>query len=230
MPPALVPWPPEFTAYLMAMPWTDEGRGQTSFTQEDLVAVFESHHSYLVSVLRFKTRSLDRAEDLVQDTYLAFLESRPDPRRFASPSKLKNFLLTIALNKLRDWARKQVRDGVRRAAFRSREDLDRCLDQLESGLQGPEDWVDAELQRLLADALVIALGRLSEAHQEVLRRRFEGGQDLPSLAQDLGLKLKAAESLLHRAKSRLKNELETVLLSEKGWAASDVTSLKEGPV
>jgi RNA polymerase sigma-70 factor (ECF subfamily) len=199
-------------------------RGRTAPDEERRLrdALWE-HHRYLLSLLRYKTGSDETAEDLLQETYLSFLrnsasrdaiasrgaETSPAegyPPRFQDSKKLKNYLTTIALNKVRDYFR-GPHSPSRRLSFRNPEEAEAWLENLPAREAGQEerlaDEAEAAERRNLTAA---AMERLPERYRGALELKFARGMDNPAAAAALGLGIKALESLLVRAKAAFKKE------------------------
>ncbi len=173
------------------------------------------HHHYLLALLRFKTGDEMLAEDLLQDTYLAFLRTNPDPRRFDSDAKLKNYLITIALNKLRSHFRSGKGGFPGKTVFASSEELTYYLDNLPSKHpEAEESLIAAEEKQQTADAVALAMERLPERQRRILELKFTRGLDNPQISAELSLGVKAVESLLFRAKAQFKKEFEKITLEE----------------
>jgi RNA polymerase sigma factor CnrH len=184
--------------------------------------LIEQHH-YLLALLRYKTRDDSLAEDLLQESYLAFLSANPDPSRFADGVKLRNYLVTIALNKLRDHWRKEGGAKRRSVLFRSREDLNDWMESLPSNQGDPtKALIDREEDETLSRAVAFAMERLPEGQRRALELKFAKDMDNPSIAEELGLGVKAVESLLFRAKARFRKEFEKTGLGENEAGAERV--------
>jgi RNA polymerase sigma-70 factor (ECF subfamily) len=185
------------------------------------------HHHYLLALLRCRCGDSDLADDLLQETYLAILRA-PRLPDFPDDRHLRNYLVGAALNKLRDHFR--GRDAPsRRLAFRNTQDLEDWID----GLPDPAADHAAAFHRReddqeRLDLVALALESLPERWAEILRHKFIGNLDNPTIAAKLGLGVKAVESLLHRAKAGFKAEFERLSLSADGSAAGDVDPKGKG--
>jgi RNA polymerase sigma factor (sigma-70 family) len=185
-------------------------------------ALIAQHH-YLLALLRFKTNDDALAEDILQETYLAFLGSAPDRSRFADETKLKNYLVTIALNKLRDHWRKEGVVRRHQALFRNQDEADAWLEHLPSAQAGPDGrFLDAEESARLRRAVALAMEGLGDRHRLVLELKFAKDLDNGKIAEALGLGVKAVESLLFRAKAQFRKEFEKTLTEENESAPERV--------
>jgi RNA polymerase sigma-70 factor (ECF subfamily) len=179
-------------------------------------------HRYLLAMLKYKTGNDDEAEDILQETYLAFLRAAEKPGgisapSFRNPTKLRNYLISIALNKLRDRYRGKG-SPKRRLEFRSREEAEAWLDGLPSPEPGQDQVLaDAEEDQERRDAAALAMEGLSDDHRRVLELKFVRGLGNPETAAEMGLGVKALESLLFRAKAAFKKEfLKTTAIANEG--------------
>jgi RNA polymerase sigma-70 factor (ECF subfamily) len=139
-------------------------------------------------------RTGDRAlsEDLLADTFERVLRGRRGfDRRKASE---KTWLYTIALNLLRDHAR-------RRGAH------ERALERVAHG--APEDPAVDETETIEdRDALQRALGRLSAEEREAVALRYGADLTVPEIAKLTRQKLTTVEGRVYRALRKLKAELD----------------------
>ena len=189
----------------------------------EIQKLLEGHHSYLLRLLTFKCRDKVLAEDLLQETYLSFLTCGKDLSGFSNPVKLKNYLITIALNKLRDHCRRLKTKYKFVHSFSSTDALDHALDNLVSPLPDQADKIAQEDQRQkIQYCLDMTMEQLPAHYREILVNKYRGEGTNQSLALAQGLSLKAYESLLVRAKAKFKKEFEKNALKEKVLDLSDV--------
>lgn len=215
----------------------------TGRDSRDIGSLLQPHHSYLMALLRFKCRKEDLAEELLQETYLAFLSSGAAEKNFGSPDKLRNYLITIALNKFRDWLRRNRTAARHVKTFRTREDLDLALESLTGREGDPGEVLAEEDQRQhLAACVNLTLEGLPPRQKQVLLLKFrQEDLDNQTLARELGLEIKALESLVFRAKESFRKnfirlsreyslEWRTFPGGEaKGFSPQDVYIRKEAP-
>ncbi len=153
--------------------------------------LYETHARRLLSFLVYQTGDHSLAEDLVADTFERVLRSRRpfDPRR----ARETTWLFAIALNLLRDHGRRKNVEG-------------RALQQLSDDItsragQTPIEQLDSH------DAVVRALGRLTEDERRAVALRY--GADLPmaDIAALMGQPRKSVEGRIYRSLEKLRNEL-----------------------
>lgn len=177
-----------------------------------------SNHSGFVRIARAWVRTLPAAEEVVQEAWLAALESLD---RFEGRSSLRTWLYGILLNVARSHARAQHRQVPMSALAANEHDglpavePERFLpdDHPWSGhwaveparFPGPDQALErAELRRALEEAI----GTLPPVQQQVLVlcdvERFTGAE----VCNILGLSDTHQRVLLHRARARVRGLLE----------------------
>ncbi len=154
--------------------------------------LFEEHAERLFSFLAYRTGNRALAEDLLSETFERVLRSRQrfDPRRGSE----RRWLFAIALNLLRDHARRQTHEErvLRTVA------ADSPSQQSDAGMAAVEHR--DELQR--------ALATLGEDEREALALRFGADLKLRDVARILGDGESAVEGRIYRALRKLRAELD----------------------
>jgi RNA polymerase sigma factor (sigma-70 family) len=153
--------------------------------------LFEEHGARLYSFLAYRTGNRALAEDLTSETFERVLRSRQrfDPRKGSE----RRWLYTIALNLLRDHARRHAHE-------------DRVLQHVGAGT-APESADPALAAVEHRDELQRALSRLSEDEREALALRFGADLKLHEVARVLGEGESAVEGRIYRALKKLRDEL-----------------------
>lgn len=130
-------------------------------------------------------------EELLQDTFMSVFDSLSLYRGEAS---VKTFVISIARHEVADWYRKRyVRKLVERTT------------PLFEGVMAEMATPEWELRKAKIKAkFEAAYGSLSEPHQEVLSLRYELGMSVREIAQEMEVGVKAAESLLYRARMAMR--------------------------
>lgn len=178
---------------------------------ETLIARYEGR---LLAFIQRRIRDRDASEDVVQETFVGFLNSLPN---FDDRRELQTYLFTIASHKLTDHLRRSGRHPLRSlsdsssdllnqqiddhpaasSAARSeeRQELEsaaivRCLGQILHGLEEKGDWVRLKVLELLwvkgwANREVAAFLKISE--QQVANYRFAAVKKLTEQIRDAGL-------------------------------------------
>ena len=155
----------------------------------DFERLYEEHAAGLFSFLAYRTGDRGLAEDLVSETFERVLRARSrfDPRR----GKQKTWVYSIALNLLRDSARR--RDAEGRALERT----------MVAARVSSEPYARLDDR----DALRVALERLSPAERDAISLRFGADLTVPEIAKLTGEKLTTVEGRVYRALRKLSAEL-----------------------
>ena len=150
--------------------------------------LYAEHAEALLGFLVYRTGDRALAEDIVADTFERALRAR---RRFdRRRAKEKTWLYTIALNILRDHAR---RTKVQARA------LERA-----GGPEAPAPELEAVEAR---DAVTRALAVLADEEREAIALRFGAELTVPEIADLLGQKLTTVEGRVYRALRKLRDEI-----------------------
>lgn len=158
----------------------------------DFERVYAEHAQRLYGFLVYRTGNRELAEDLLSDTFEAVYRTgtRFDRRK----GKETTWLYTIAVNKLRDHARRQAAEA--RAVVRL-------------AAQAPETSLDAEFGRIEdRDELLCSLAVLSDEEREAVSLRYGGGLSLREIARVTGEPMTTVEGRVYRALRKLRAELE----------------------
>jgi RNA polymerase sigma factor (sigma-70 family) len=141
----------------------------------------------LFAFLAYRTGDRALAEDLLADAFERALRSRGrfDRRRGSE----KTWLYAIALNLLRDHARRAAAEG-------------RALGRVEE--PRPADALEGVERR---EALERALATLSAEEREAVALRFGGDLSVPEMARVLGEPLTTVEGRVYRALRKLRERL-----------------------
>jgi RNA polymerase sigma-70 factor, ECF subfamily len=158
---------------------------------EDFERLYAEHAEPLLGFLVYRTGDRALSEDLLADTFERALRARLRfDRRKASE---KTWLYTIALNLLRDHARRSA------AGQRA---VDRVLAGEHDRSDGRE--FDAIGER---EALQRALERLAPEEREAIALRYGADLTVPEIARLTTEKLTTVEGRVYRALRKLKEEL-----------------------
>ena len=151
--------------------------------------LYEEHAQALYAFLAYRTGDRALAEDLLADAFERALRGRKryDPRRGAA----KTWLYTIALNLLRDHARRAAAEG-------------RALERAAAGVGGGGDPL-AEIDE--RDAVQRALAELAPEEREAVALRFGADLTVPEIASLKREKLTTIEGRVYRALRKLRPHL-----------------------
>ncbi len=158
---------------------------------DEFERIYAEHAQALFGFLVYRTGDRALAEDLLADTFERALRAR---RRFdRRKASEKTWLYAIALNRLRDHARRSAVEV--RALERVREEVP------SAGAVPTAESVD---QR---DAVLRAMSALSGEEREAVALRFGAELTVPEIAKLTGERLTTAEGRVYRALRKLRDEL-----------------------
>jgi RNA polymerase sigma-70 factor (ECF subfamily) len=153
--------------------------------------LYAEHAQALYGFLSYRTGDRVLAEDLLADTFERALRAhrRFDPRRASE----KTWLYTIALNCLRDQARRRAAEGraVERMAATASPSSTFELDEIAD-----------------RDLISHSLKALSDEEREVIALRFGAGLTVPEIAKLTGERLTTVEGRLYRALRKLREAID----------------------
>jgi RNA polymerase sigma factor (sigma-70 family) len=158
---------------------------------DDFERLYAAEAKGLYAFLAYRTGDRALAEDLLADTFERALRARRrfDPRRGSQ----KAWLYSIALNLLRDHARRAAAEG--RALERTGAPV---------GATG-----DARVESLgEREALQRALATLAPEEREAMALRFGAELTVPEIAKLLGEPLTTVEGRVYRALRKLRERLQ----------------------
>lgn len=158
--------------------------------QGDFEALYAQHARPLLAFLAYRTGDPPLAEDLLGETFERVLRHRRrfDPRRGSE----KTWIYTIALNCLRDHARRRAAEG--RA-------LERAIAPV-AVPHGPPDETIGE-----RDELQRALVTLTTEEREAIALRFGADLSLKEIARIIGESESTAEGRVYRALRKLRERM-----------------------
>jgi RNA polymerase sigma-70 factor (ECF subfamily) len=143
----------------------------------------------LFAFLAYRTGDRTLAEDLLADAFERALRARRgfDRKRGSE----KTWLYAIALNVLRDHARRAAAEG-------------RAYERATVSGDAPDRLAAVEAR----DELGRAMARLSAEEREAISLRFGAELTVPEMAQVLGQPLTTVEGRVYRALRKLRDELD----------------------
>ena len=156
---------------------------------DEFERLYEAEAQGLFGFLAYRTGDRSLAEDLLADTFERALRSRRgfDRRRGSA----KTWLYAIALNLLRDQARRAAAEG-------------RALERVGPAPAGGPELGDAVEHR---DVVQRALATLSAEEREAIALRFGAELTVPEIAEALREPLTTVEGRVYRALRKLRGEL-----------------------
>jgi RNA polymerase sigma-70 factor, ECF subfamily len=142
---------------------------------------YEETCGELTGYVQMKVAGMKDAEEIVQDTYLSFLDSLPLHRGEAS---LKTFLFAIARHEVADfWRKRYAKKAIKTVPFMNQVYSERLYSSAELGA-----------------AIEATYAKLTQAEAQLLRLKYERGMSVEEIAKTLEISIKAAESRLFRAR------------------------------
>ncbi len=155
---------------------------------EDFERLYEAEAQSLFGFLAYRTGDRALAEDLLADTFERALRARKRYDRRKGPPKA--WLYTIALNLLRDHARRAAAEG-------------RAIERVGPAAASSEASTGAVEDR---DVVQRALAGLSPEEREAIALRFGAELTVPEMADALGEPLTKVEGRVYRALRKLRSE------------------------
>jgi RNA polymerase sigma-70 factor, ECF subfamily len=158
---------------------------------DEFERLYAQHAPALLGFLVYRTGDRALAEDVLADTFERALRARRrfDPRR----GSRKTWIYAIALNRLRDQARR--REAESRA-------LERVAAHPGPGESGSLEEVDRR------DELLSGMAGLSTDEREALALRYGADLTVPEIAKLTGEPLTTVEGRVYRGLRKLREQLE----------------------
>jgi RNA polymerase sigma-70 factor (ECF subfamily) len=152
--------------------------------------LYEEHAGPLLGFLVYRTGNRSTAEEVLADTFERVLRSRSkfNPNR----GKVKTWIYSIALNRLRDLHRRSEAE-------------ERALRKSEAGAPEAVADIDRFEER---STVAAALGQLDEMEREAVSLRYGADLTVAEVAETLGVKVSTAEGRIYRGLRNLKELLE----------------------
>lgn len=158
-----------------------------------LAGLVRRHQDAVYRFGRLMCGSSEDAKDVVQDTMIKVLEKVGD---FRGESSFRTWLYAIA----RSQCSRRHRRGNREVTG----ELPRTASELADPAPSAAEQLAAESER---NAVRLAIAALPEMYREVLVLRDMEGMTAPEVALALGLTVEAVKSRLHRARSRMRDQV-----------------------
>ena len=157
--------------------------------RNDQRSIYSFYKKHKKQLLNYISRQVDfqSAEEIMQDSFVAFFESLRD---FRGQSSLKTFLFSISRHKTIDYIRKKKLKKILFSALPTN-----FIDSIAYVL------FDDEIEKsILHQKIEKTLLRLPNDYIAILRLRYWEGYKVAAIADKLKISFKAAESLLFRAR------------------------------
>jgi RNA polymerase sigma-70 factor (ECF subfamily) len=183
-------------------------------SQEAVPTDLDAHRSYLYRYAMLQLRDPDRADDVVQETLLAALESRS---AFGGRSSLKTWLTGILKHKIIDLIRRRSREVAMEPGAEDAEEsgpgTDRFFDQArrDHWHGEPQVWEDPERsleQKRFWEVFERCAASLPAQTAQVFAMREFMGLSTEEICQVLGITTTNCWVILYRARMGLRECLE----------------------
>jgi RNA polymerase sigma-70 factor (ECF subfamily) len=156
----------------------------------DSDAVLEFYKTYSPGLMKYLSKRLPRQEDAEEILNDIFFEVLDTLSLFQKKSSLKTWLYRIAHNKLVDFYRKKKIRSILLSQVPFLEIVAEEIDQPEFEYE----------KKKIGEKIDIAMRSLSEKYREILTMKYVKRFSIKQIAAELHMTLKAAESLLFRAR------------------------------
>ena len=180
------------------------------------------HHSTLIRMAMGYVADREVAEEVVQDTWMAVIESL---NRFEGRSSLRTWICGILIHKAKDRGVREKRHTTFSAFESYDDDNDEAVDPSRFQQSGewaghwafpPQPWDDQTPEKLLAskqavDCMQRAIDALPATLKEVLILRDVEGVEAKEVCEMLGITETNLYVRLHRARERVRAAVETYL-------------------
>lgn len=180
------------------------------------------HHSALIRMAMGYVADREVAEEVVQDTWMAVIESL---NRFEGRSSLRTWICGILIHKAKDRGVREKRHTTFSAFEPSDDDNDEAVDPSRFQQSGewaghwafpPQPWDDQTPEKLLAskqavDCMQRAIEALPATLKEVLILRDVEGVEVKEVCEMLKITETNLYVRLHRARERVRAAVETYL-------------------
>ena len=184
------------------------------------------HHSALIRMAMGYVADREVAEEVVQDTWMAVIESL---NRFEGRSSLRTWICGILIHKAKDRGVREKRHTTFSAFESYDDDNDEAVDPSRFQQSGewaghwafpPQPWDDQTPEKLLAsqqavNAMQRAIEALPATLKEVLILRDVEGVDVKEVCEMLKITETNLYVRLHRARERVRAAVETYLEGRK---------------
>ena len=172
-------------------PEQDQGQEMTETSAELVERAISEYESPLIGYARTIVHDLDRARDVVQDTFIRLYQQDASKVR----DGLKSWLFTVCRNRALDVLRKEKRLVAVE---------DSVLATKDSGVSSPGDII-ANSERV--ELVKSYIARLPENQATVILLKFEKGYSYKEISEETGLTSGNVGFLIHTGMKRLRELL-----------------------
>lgn len=165
--------------------------------QQAYAELVNRHQNYVFTLSLRMVKSREDAEEVAQDVFIKAFKYLAD---FRGASKFTTWLYTIVNNTCISFLRKKKLE----IHSLDNEKVFELADNNDSGMRA--NLVEQKSRIAMVKK---AIGLLNPADAEVVTLFYQAEQSLEEMAQILGIEVNAAKVRLHRARTRLKEKMET---------------------
>ena len=198
---------------------------------EALRLLVERHHAALVGLAQTIVKNRATAEDVAQETWLSVIANIS---RFEGKAALSTWIIAILLNKAKTQAK---REGRYAPLAEERDHGDEKDTVSPSRFDATGHWAEAPRSfdglnperifagRQLWNHVREMIDRLPPAQKAVLIMRDVEGHDAAKTCELLELTPENQRVMLHRARTRIRNEIETLLVGKNAGHHASVKGM-----
>ncbi|MBP9104103.1 MAG: RNA polymerase sigma factor [Chitinophagaceae bacterium] len=170
--------------------------------QQAYAVLVNRYQNYVFTLCLRIVKGREDAEEVAQDVFIKAYKYLAD---FRGAAKFTTWLYTIVNNTCISFLRKKKLD----IHSLDNEKVFEVADSQDSGMRA--NLVE---QKSRVSMVNEAIGLLSPADAEIITLFYKAEQSLEETAQVLGIEVNAAKVRLHRARTRLKEKMETYFIEE----------------
>ena len=170
--------------------------------QQAYAVLVNRYQNYVFTLSLRMVKSREDAEEVAQDVFIKAYKYLAD---FRGASKFTTWLYTIVNNTCISFLRKKKLE----IHSLDNEKVFELADNNDSGMRA-----NLVKQKSRIAMVKKAIGLLNPADAEVVTLFYQAEQSLEEMAQILGIEVNAAKVRLHRARTRLKEKMETHFVEE----------------
>lgn len=187
---------------------------------EALRVLVERHHAALVGLAQTIVKNRTTAEDVAQETWLSVIANIS---KFEGKAALSTWIIAILLNKAKTFAKREGRYAPLAQEEDHGDDNDPVIpsrfDATGHWNEPPRSFDGLSPERIFAGRQLWnhvreLIDRLPPAQKAVLIMRDVEGHDAAKTCELLELSPENQRVMLHRARTRIRNEIETLLLGK----------------
>lgn len=178
---------------------------------DDIDALVRTYRARLLRFITYSTNDPDLAETIAQDTLLKAYNARAN---FRGDSSINTWLISIAVNLIRDHQRTRKFKFWRQARATA-------IDVADAASFVPSEVTSPETQFLAREQvgrLTAVLATLSDSQRRVFLLKFTEEMDLQQIAATMGMPVNTVKTHMHRALKAVRSRLAAPPAADEGAA------------